>query len=614
MHDQCQKLAEKGLSVACLHSGITKENSRKICTQLLRGELQFLFFAPERLAVPGFSDFLLRCKPRLLAIDEAHCISQWGHDFRPDYRMIAERLKIQGICPIVALTATAIPRVQEDIVQQLGIPKAGRFVHGFRRDNIAISVLSLPPKSRLSFLKGITAKDEHRPLIIYAPSRKECEKIASALLPISAAPYHAGMSAQQRAHTQEAFISGKIDCIVATIAFGMGIDKANVRTVIHAALPSSIEGYYQEIGRAGRDGLPSRALLLHSAADHHTHRYFLEKQYPDAAILIDAFAKIPASGGILTATLMEAIGGDAETAENILSKLWVHRAIDVNQQGLVHRLQNNGWIEDYRKQKRFKEQSLWEIDSFARSSECRMLTMVKHFGDDKDAGIPCGRCDTCMPDKDSLIQRRRLFPHEADHMSHIVQSLYRLKHSTPTKLFEHLRQTHQMSRELFDLLLNEALHKKIITKTRKSFTKDQRLIEFDHLSLPRARLPDLALLRDLTVPSGIVQTDGSLEASLESRREYIGHDTNASSHNPGHLKHGFHEALRRWRREEAARANVPAFHIMTDRVLLRIADNPPDNVEELSKIHGFGKKSLQRFGAALLLLSQQHQNESRQSH
>src|SRR5208283_4508298 len=193
--------------------------------------------------------------------------------------------------PVIALTATATPPVQDDIVEQLALIKPARFIHGFRRANIAIEVVEVPPSERSALARELLAAPERRPAIVYTPTRKQAESLANELCAYHmAAAYHAGLDAERRKQVQEEFLAGKLQIIVATIAFGMGIDKADVRTVIHTALPGSIEAYYQEIGRAGRDGKPSRALLMHSYADRYTHDFFFERDYPDVSILEQIFA------------------------------------------------------------------------------------------------------------------------------------------------------------------------------------------------------------------------------------------------------------------------------------------------------------------------------------
>ena len=236
---------------------------------------------------------LARRKPVLVAVDEAHCISQWGHDFRPDYRMIGQYLPLLRPAAVMALTATATPSVQGDIERQLGLIKPARFIQGFRRENIAVEVVEAAPSERVELLRELLADPARRPAIVYAPNRKQTETLAIDLADLAKpAAYHAGLNAALRAQVQEDFLDGKLDVMVATIAFGMGIDKPDVRTVVHVALPGSVERYYQEIGRAGRDGAPSRAILMQSYSDRRTHDFFFEQDYPDVAILDEIFKRL----------------------------------------------------------------------------------------------------------------------------------------------------------------------------------------------------------------------------------------------------------------------------------------------------------------------------------
>src|ERR1051325_4136380 len=259
MEDQAAKLRERGFAVERIHSGRDRASSRQACIDYLNGKLQFLYIAPERLRVAGFPEMLAKSKPSLIAIDEAHCISQWGHDFRPDYRMFGHYLPSLRPVPVIALTATATPIVQDDIASQLRMTQAARFIHGFRRDNIAIEVVEIGSSQRGDLVRELLQDPARRPAIVYTPTRKQAGSLAAVLSDdFPAAAYHAGLDAAHRKRVQEAFLAGKIEVMVATIAFGMGIDKPDVRTVMHTALPASIEAYYQEIGRAGRDGLPSR--------------------------------------------------------------------------------------------------------------------------------------------------------------------------------------------------------------------------------------------------------------------------------------------------------------------------------------------------------------------
>jgi DNA topoisomerase-3 len=223
MEDQVQKLGEHGLRAERIHSGRPRAESRRVCTDYLAGELDFLYIAPERLSVPGFPEMLARRKPVLVAVDEAHCISHWGHDFRPDYRLLEERLRALRPTPVIALTATATPMVQKDIAEQLALDSPSLHIHGFRRDNIAIEVAEMRPSVRRAVVASVLADPERRPALVYAPTRKESEALAADLAAeIPAAAYHAGMPAAARDENQSRFLTGELEVIVATIAFGMG--------------------------------------------------------------------------------------------------------------------------------------------------------------------------------------------------------------------------------------------------------------------------------------------------------------------------------------------------------------------------------------------------------
>src|SRR4029079_10439162 len=193
-----------------IHSGRDRAASRAACKAYLDGALDFLFIAPERLKVPGFSEMLARRKPTLIAVDEAHCISQWGHDFRPDYRMLGDRLPMLRPSPIIALTATATPRVQDDIAKELRLESPIRFIHGFRRDNIGVEVVERNPGDRAEVVRRLLGDPANRPAIVYAPTRKEAEQLAKDLSKrLRAAAYHAGLSASVRDDVQAAFLGGR---------------------------------------------------------------------------------------------------------------------------------------------------------------------------------------------------------------------------------------------------------------------------------------------------------------------------------------------------------------------------------------------------------------------
>ena len=277
MKDQVDGLKAIGVRAEFLNSSLTFEEMSRVRGEALRGELKILYVSPERLAIDSFRTFLSQLSVSLVAVDEAHCISEWGHDFRPDYRQLGGLRRSMSDVPFIALTATATPRVRDDIVNQLGLKNPNRFVASFNRENLNYEVRT--KRNAFSQLVEMLENRRGQSVIIYCYSRKETEEIAVDLdqMGFRARAYHAGMDAEARRRTQEGFISGEFPVVVATIAFGMGIDKPDVRLVVHHSMPKSLEGYYQETGRAGRDGLPSDCILLYSYGDRSRQEYFINQ-------------------------------------------------------------------------------------------------------------------------------------------------------------------------------------------------------------------------------------------------------------------------------------------------------------------------------------------------
>ncbi len=275
MKDQVDSLTANGISAACLNSTLKDDVVEMVELRALSGELKLLYVAPERLAQPEFQMFLKRLNVSLIAIDEAHCISEWGHDFRPDYRNMKELRRMFPEVPVIALTATATPRVKDDILKELNMQDAPVFLSSFNRANLQYAVRA--KRSATGQLVKLLQSYKEKPVIVYCFSRKNTEEVADQLCRAGflALPYHAGLNRDVRAQTQDKFIRDEVPVIVATIAFGMGIDKPDVRLVVHMDLPKTIESYYQETGRAGRDGLPSDCVLFYTYGDRRKQEYFI---------------------------------------------------------------------------------------------------------------------------------------------------------------------------------------------------------------------------------------------------------------------------------------------------------------------------------------------------
>ena len=283
MKDQVDVLCARGLRATLLNSTLDPAEQRVRLGEIEAGQYDLVYVAPERFRSPRFVETMLRVRPALLAVDEAHCISEWGHDFRPDYAQIGLARRRIGSPPCIALTATATDIVRRDIADQLELRDPEQFVTGFDRPNLSYAVVNARRDAdKLVALAGVL---ERAPgfSIIYASSRNKCEAIGQFLhdhLKRPAVVYHAGLSRDDRAEAQDRFMSGEVEVVVATNAFGMGVDKADIRSVVHYNLPGTLEAYYQEAGRAGRDGRPSRCVLLYAPGDRYLQEMFIDNEYP----------------------------------------------------------------------------------------------------------------------------------------------------------------------------------------------------------------------------------------------------------------------------------------------------------------------------------------------
>jgi ATP-dependent DNA helicase RecQ len=277
MKDQVDALSANGISATFLNSSLDGDESAARLAALDRGEYDLLYVAPERLVLSGFLDRIARWNVHRIAVDEAHCVSEWGHDFRPEYRRLSVLRERYPQIPVIAVTATATDRVREDIERFLQLRSPRRFVGSFNRPNLRYRVFE--KSEAMKQLRAFATERASESGIVYVASRQSAENLAASLSEagISAVPYHAGLSPKERSRNQERFIRDDVRVVCATIAFGMGIDKPDVRYVVHYDVPKSIEGYYQETGRAGRDGLPSDCVLFYGGGDAAKQRHFIRQ-------------------------------------------------------------------------------------------------------------------------------------------------------------------------------------------------------------------------------------------------------------------------------------------------------------------------------------------------
>ena len=614
MEDQAARLRALGLAAERIHSGIDRLASRQVCRDYLDGKLDFLFIAPERLSVPGFPEMLAKRTPSLVAVDEAHCISHWGHDFRPDYRLLGARLPSLRPAPVIALTATATPRVQEDICQQLGMAKSARFIHGFRRTNLAVEVAEAPPSGRGKIVLGVLSDPARRPAIVYAPTRRDAESLAEELSgSLRSVAYHAGMTAKARDEAQRRFLEGRVEVMVATIAFGMGIDKADVRTVLHTGLPASVEGYYQEIGRAGRDGLPSRAVLLHSYSDTKTHEFFFDRDYPEPGILDRIFGALTADP-VPSDGVRERAGLVPDEFEKALEKLWTFGGALVSPEGDVSRGKAE-WKRLYEEQREHKRTQLDLMRRFASGSQCRMLQLVRHFGDQEDSGARCGLCDVCAPASGVATKLKGPSPMEEAALRRALELLRQRDGQGTGQLHRGVQeQFPSVERRTFEDLLGGLARAGSIRIEDDEFDKDGETIRFRRAYLTgvgsRGDLAAAAAAARIPVahPSSRAPKKGGLP-NLQKKGGLAGGSRKASRSRRGSEREEESDALdplvtalRQWRLAEAKKSRLPAFRILTDQTLLGIAARKPRTDEDLLEVAGIGPSRLGKYGERLLAI------------
>jgi ATP-dependent DNA helicase RecQ len=428
MHDQSRALEAVAPGRVGLINGLRGATAN---AQTLRratdGELALLYVAPERFASARFVQGIRDARVGLFVVDEAHCVSQWGHDFRPDYYSLAQAARAVGARATIALTATATPSVAEDIVRRLELDDPLVVTTGFDRPNLTFEVRACPDRmvARRSIAEAL-AQDDALPAIVYTGTREESEVIALVLehsLASDVVTYHAGLERASRSRAQDRFMSGEAEVIVATNAFGMGIDKADVRTVCHATVPGSLEAYYQEAGRAGRDGGPARCLLFAQRRDRGLHVYFIQRTRVEDSTFRWVAERLRWAGldGRYDVALWEIAGErtDEEAIRSIIGHLaraglilldpsppdrsagrligeWDADVLEACRQS-AREVQHARW------------RQFWAVWDYVDGDECRRAALLAHFGDHAAGPAPDQCCDVCAagPDRDGASEKLR---------------------------------------------------------------------------------------------------------------------------------------------------------------------------------------------------------------
>lgn len=418
MKDQVDALTAKDIPATFINSSISTREQHDRLYNMEMGRYKIVYIAPERFRSQAFCEAIANTRVSLLAIDEAHCISQWGHDFRPDYLTLARIRDRLGHPPTLSLTATATRQVQRDILAQLNLPEAEIFVYGFERPNLFFEVHDCRSKGdKFDRIKALMAHYDGEPLLIYCATRKQVEEVTRELdgIGISAGMYHGGLSDGERERVQDSFMRDEFPVLVATNAFGMGVDKSDIRAIVHYNIPGSIEAYYQEAGRAGRDGEPAHCLLLFNFADRGIHEFFNEQTYPSRELVERVWDYLSRLGCDTHATGPDQIANHLNRAargkrinswavETVLRQLqraghvewgtrdgfpWVSvldlartRDLRVDFEYLAHRRTiNDGLLND--------------VVRYSSGRNCRQLYLLRYFNSRPSFEKGCGHCDVC---------------------------------------------------------------------------------------------------------------------------------------------------------------------------------------------------------------------------
>ena len=579
MQDQVESLRAAGVDAAFINSNLTRHEQNDRYLDFVHGRVDLLYVAPERFGNAVFVEGLRRAGVSLLAVDEAHCVSEWGHDFRPDYLTLGSVRKRLGTPRTLALTATAEPRVRRDILERLGIGDAAEVITSVDRPNLTFAVEHLPGQDeRREWLARYLKAKDGQTGIVYARTRRGVEDLASSLRSagVNAAAYHAGKGREERSRVQRQFTVDEIPVIVATNAFGLGVDKPDVRFVVHFNMPGRIESYYQEAGRAGRDGEPAECTLLFAPRDAEAQRRFIDRAHPGEREVRDTWRRMIEDYGNASARPATRSGSDRKGEDGFAMTVAALR-----QAGLVD---PTGWrptstdpeapvdISSIATHRRHAEERLSRMVEYAESSTCRRTMILSYFGETPPP--QCSACDNCTREAVEIGDE-----HPADLYDEVLilrGQIARRSGRAPYQIFE-LR----TARELAAYRPGnntELLSTWGIGNIKANWFGEQllnliRQWEEEQTDAPARRERPTRNRRSHATPGPNAPPDSAL----------------------------FH-LLKNWRRNRAQLDGVPAFIILMDRTLREIDSTRPEDEDALLAISGLGLAKVERFGTEILEL------------
>ena len=621
MKDQVDGLAEKGLAATLINSTLSHSEQRDRIGRMLKGEYKLVYVAPERFRAEGFVSAMRGVKVGLLAIDEAHCLSQWGHDFRPDYLRLGEARKSLGDPQCVAFTATATPVVRDDIVKVLKLQDPFQIVTGFERANLSFNISPVETKAA-KFRRTREILKEHRTGIIYCATRKRVEEVAETLHSwgVSCVGYHGGMTEEEREETQNHFIRREVDVAVATNAFGMGIDRPDVRFVIHFEVPGSVEAHYQEAGRAGRDGEAAYCDLLWNYADTRTQEFFLEGANPGYGTIsqvyehlcqeADAQGEIHGSIEEIAGAIEVKNGMAVSSALSVLARAGHLERFDVPGQRrrgtrLKHRGASPGMLDIDREALEEKEerdrQKLKAMVALCYSAACRQQAILDYFGEDEPG--ECGSCDVCRSDYGT--DRREPTESEGLLVRKALSGVARMSRRT-SKGWEGIFGRGRIVQMLTGSKSQEILRVRLHELSTYGILKDKGTAYLNELfhamhsaGLVVTQTGEFPLVTLTKKGEAVMKGEGSYNLVWPEQRSARGKKVSVEA---GEVQGGLppldaslYTRLKVLRNELSRQYRLPPYGVFTNKTLESLARMRPTSIEAAMKIKGVGAVKAERF-------------------